>query len=357
MADTVTSPNMTLTVPVPSVAPGPLWAQSIYTCLYANIDQHNHSPGQGVQIQPSGINISSSLSFNNNSAISLKTTSYQDQGSSLSSSFLGAVYMAGGNLYFNAGSDGFAVQITNGHTVNGSSGTIGGLPSGTASANYAAGTFVFQSATNTAANIDGGSVLIRNTTASSNAITLSAPNALAANYPLVLPTGLPGAQSFVTLDNSGNLAAGSIPVANGITRANQAAVGQQVSASCGFFGGQATSPTDITNMSVTITTTGRPVIISVQPDGGSSSGFFDVNNNTITTAFLFLQLVRDSTVIAVWQLAPPHIANTVIVVPASLYFLDAGATAATHTYKMQYSVNAATSTAVISQCVIAAYEL
>lgn len=222
MANVIKSPNMTLSVPVPSVCPAPQWAQAVYACIYGGIDQHNHSSGHGVQIQPSGIDISSNLSFNNNSAIALQTTTYQDQGSSLASSFLGCLYIAGGNLYYNAGADGFAVQITSGHSVTGSAGTITGLPSGTASASYSAGTFTFQSATSTPANIDGGSINIREVAASANAITLSSPTALAGNYTLILPTALPGAQSFTTIDASGNVAS-YVPVAGGITATNMAA--------------------------------------------------------------------------------------------------------------------------------------
>lgn len=219
MADTITSPNMNLVVPVPSQCPAPEWAQAVYACLYGNIDQHNHSPGQGVPITPSGMNISSNLSFGGNSAINLKTTTYTDQTSALASSFLGCVYIAGGNLYYNAGADGFAVQITNGHTVVGSSGTIGGLPSGTASATYSTPTFTFQSATSTPANLDGGSLFIREVTAGANAVKLSSPTSLAADYTLTFPAAPPGSTSFATVSSAG-LIATSISTANGITGSN-----------------------------------------------------------------------------------------------------------------------------------------
>lgn len=75
-----TSPNMNLPVPIPGITPGPAWAQYLAQSLN-QIDSHNHSFGQGVQIQPNGLNISSDLTFNGNNATQLRTTRFSPQAS------------------------------------------------------------------------------------------------------------------------------------------------------------------------------------------------------------------------------------------------------------------------------------
>lgn len=204
MANTVSSPNMSMPVPVPSVDPGPDWANNYNSCL-SILDQHNHSPGQGVQITPAGININSDLPFNANNAISLRSTRYNAQGSPLAgASDLGCVYVSGVDLYFNDIS-GNQIRLTQGGSIVGTAGSISGLPSGTASAAYSGGTFIWQSATATAAAMDNGAVTIRDTGASAKGTTIQAFHTLAANYTLALPSGLPAATSLLQCDSSGNL--------------------------------------------------------------------------------------------------------------------------------------------------------
>lgn len=49
MANTTTSPNMGMPVPVVGTDPGPDWANNINACL-SIIDSHNHSTGQGAPV-------------------------------------------------------------------------------------------------------------------------------------------------------------------------------------------------------------------------------------------------------------------------------------------------------------------
>lgn len=193
---------MTLPVPVVSVDTGPDWANNLNSCLSA-IDSHDHTPGKGVALTPSSFSITSDLSMGGNSLISTKSVVFQAQ-SSLST--LDAIYVIGVDLYYNDGS-GNVVRITQGGNVAGSTGTITGLPSGTASASYQSGggTFQFQSATNTPANISGASVLISEQVASPNFITLASPTSLAASYTVTYPSGTPGSTGIVRMDTSGAL--------------------------------------------------------------------------------------------------------------------------------------------------------
>ena len=203
MADYSISPNMNLPVPTVGIAPGPGWATNIDASL-GIIDSHNHSSGQGVQINPNGININSDLLFGNNNATVVRSVNFNAQTSTLSlSTDIGCIYVSGVDLYYND-ENGNVIRITQSGSVSGSSGTITGLPSGTASAAYSAGTFTFQAATSTPATISVGPLILANSIANSKNITLSPNSSIAANYNFTFPAALPAALNYTTLDNSGN---------------------------------------------------------------------------------------------------------------------------------------------------------
>jgi pectin methylesterase-like acyl-CoA thioesterase len=84
----------------------------------------------------------------------------------------------------------------------GPTGSITGLTP-PASVSYGFGTFVFESNVNTPANLDAGSIILRNIVANSHGLTLSPPAAMSADYTLTLPS-LPASKEPVTLDTSGN---------------------------------------------------------------------------------------------------------------------------------------------------------
>lgn len=290
---------MGLIVPEVGAEPGPDWANDLNADL-GILDQHTHAAGQGLRITPSGLNINVDLPINNNNLTQVKTVNFTSQLMSLPgvSPNLGCIYVAGNELYYND-EIGNVVPITNNGTVNAGAGSITGLPSGTASASYNSGSskFVWQSATSTAADMDGGSYIFREKVANAKGITLSSPTSLAADYQMFWPSGLPGAQNIVTLDSSGNIGAvwnvdnSTIVVASnllqvpaqGITRTQIYPVGQQVSSSCNNFsvstgagGGSGT----VTNLSVTLTTSGRPVMLMMQPDGATDASVTCTNANT-----------------------------------------------------------------------------
>lgn len=197
---------MNLPIPVPSQTGGPQYAQDEVSC-FNQIDGHNHTPGQGALVPLNGLNVNQNFNMNSLSVTNLKSIQLLNQAVSPGSSSL---YMLGNNLYWADGTGSYNVQITSGNAVA-VSGAIGfsGLPSGTASAAYVSGTgtFRFQSATNTGATLDIGPLKTRNTTASSNAVTITPPNPLAADYTLTLPNALPASTKIMRLDSSGNVSA------------------------------------------------------------------------------------------------------------------------------------------------------
>lgn len=207
MANVVYSPYMTLPVPVTGVDPGPDYANNVNASLNI-IDQHNHTPGSGQLITPAAMNINANLPFNDNSLTGAMTVRFQPQLSTIPATGLnlGCIYEAGVDLYYNDGS-GNIIRLTQSGAIAGPPGSISNLaPPASASYNSVSGTFVFQSAATTSANLDGASITLRDFTPSSPGLTLSPPAGLGADYTITLPT-LPPQQSFVTLDQFGNMAA------------------------------------------------------------------------------------------------------------------------------------------------------
>lgn len=213
MAVSYQTPNMNLVVPVPTEQSGPNWSFDLNASLTI-LDGHDHTPGSGVQVPTAGILINGDLSWNGAyNAVDLRSSRYTVNGSALAlPSDLSCAYSSGtdGDLYWND-LNGNQIRITSGGAVAGATGTITGLPSGTASASFvsASGTFLFQQATSTAANIDVASVAIRYPgsypTPTGNYIQLQAPSSLSSGYALTLPV-LPGQTNVMTLTNTGTIA-------------------------------------------------------------------------------------------------------------------------------------------------------
>lgn len=201
------TPNMNLPVPGVGTEVGPDYANDVNNC-FSIVDGHTHTVGNGVQITPAGINISTDLPFGDNNATGLRSARLQDQNGVLSgSSDLACLYNNGGNLYFNDGS-GNQIAMTAGGGIAGSPGSIANLVS-PASASYSAASKTFTWASGSsgkAAAMDSGGLTIRQTdTASAKGIDLVSPNSLGANYALTLPTGLPASTKYMSCDSGGNL--------------------------------------------------------------------------------------------------------------------------------------------------------
>lgn len=369
MANTMPSANMSLPIPVVGVDPGPDYATNQNSC-FTILDAHNHTSGSGVQITPAGLNINSDLSLNINDLTLVRTVRFSAQSAVLSDAAdLGCLYEVGVDLYYNDGS-GNQIRLTQSGGVAGTSGSIAGLTS-PASATYVGAnqTFVWQSAASTPANLDAGSVIIRKIVASSNGITLSAPLALASNFTLTLPTSLPASQKFATIDASGNIASNwatdnsTLEISSntlqikdlGVTRPKLSALGQQLSSSSGGFTTTSTSFVDVTNLSVTITTTGRPVMLMVL--GGTGSSLSVAKNGT--PASCTFQILRDAVVVGQGNLSITATGATVVshdVPTGGLNTVDVVA-AGTYVYKVQAKAVTATTTVGVGAAKLLAYEL
>ena len=297
MSDVIISPNMNLSIPIVGQEPGPDWATDINNC-FNGIDTHDHSSGKGVPITPAGLNINADLPFTNNNAISIRTVRFQAN-PSIGVSDLDALFVNGVDLYYVDG-NGNQVRITQSGAVAGTPGSIANLvPPASASYIGASSKFVFQSNANTAADIDGRNFIFRNAAANSKGLTLQPPLAMGSDYSITLPT-LPGTTNFMTIDPSG--AIGSV---NLIAPQNLTPLGEQISASCGLFGTFGPAPTTqgtalaVTNLSVTITSTGRPIFIGLIQDGSTNQSFFGASNlGSPTLIQVNVVILRGATVIA-----------------------------------------------------------
>lgn len=376
---------MGLPVPTPGQDPGPDYATNEQSSFNL-IDAHNHSAGKGVPINPNGLNINADLPIGSNNLTLVKTVNFQAQPSSLAgfSPNLGCLYVAGNELCYNDKA-GNVVPITNNGSVNAGAGSITGLPSGTASASYSSGsgTFVWKSATNTPANTDTGSVIFRNILANSKGITVSPPNALGSDYSLVWPL-VPGTTSLVSLDTSGNFgttmtaalansvgsamtATGANAVANSRTRTLSTTVsagGVALSSSCSAFSTGSASPVDITNLSVTITTTGRPVYLALIDDAnGTNASSIEVQGHVSPDVVGAIYLLNGSTVITNSTIASEaafQSATLNIVIPvSSISMIDTSVNGAagTYTYKAQAAALTSSTATFVSYAKLIAYEI
>lgn len=357
------TPYMGLNLPIVSSTVGPTWASYLNTAL-TSVDSHNHSPGNGNLVPTSGININSDLSFNSSfNATSLRSIRFVNQGSPLGlGTDLGCIYESGGNMYWNS-SSGAQVQITAGAALNGSSlGAIGGdYSTSTASLFYtsASKTFTFWQAASTPAKIDTGDILLRAITTPTNAITLFAPTSLASSYSLKLPTGLPGSTLPMTSDASGNLAFTNIftsiaaadanSVINAYTRPTGSTVSNRGVGTSNSSGSRSTSSAsfiDVTDgssaLSVTITTSGRPVmvcLISASTTNPGTLGISKVDSVSFSNISGQFRFLRDGSGINIhpMQLSFPadtSLSHVSFIPSSSMSFVDIVG-AGTYVYKVQ----------------------
>lgn len=222
------SPNMNLPIAGVGTEAGPNYGFDV-NASFTLLDQHDHSPGRGIQITPAGLNINAALSMQGNNLIATNSIIFQAQ--SASDSDLLSLYVAPGDesptpisdLWFTDGV-GNQIQITSNGEVNA---TIASIPG----ESFAFGTFFWKqgAGSTTPANFDIGSITIRpNVAATTFGVMLAPPSGISSQYTINLPL-LPASPAFLTIDNVGVISAspllaggitGSMIAANTITGAN-----------------------------------------------------------------------------------------------------------------------------------------
>lgn len=122
-----------------------------------------------------------------------------------------------------------------------------------------------------------------------------------------------------------------------VTQAKRAALGQQISSSSGLVTVSASTPANVTNLTVTLTTTGRPVFVGLQSDGtiggaGSTSQAFMGQSGAICAPTV--QIARDGTAIAAYQFTFSASSAGGGIAPSCIWYIDVP-TAGSHTYTLQ----------------------
>lgn len=374
---------MSLDLPVvgPAGTAGPDWATMLNAALTL-IDSHNHLSGKGDSIPIGGIVINEDINVNSYNVKTVRSLRMNNNAAALAlATDLGCVYQSGGNLYFNNAS-GTPVQITSGAGLNLSSvGTIGG-DYGTAPASviYTASAlaYSFFSSSGVPGYLNAGPVSIYDPTAGGKRIQLKAASGLAADFALTLPTSYGTSGQIITADGLGacnfgqassagiadsaiiasKIATDAVETAkikNGnVTRAKLEAVGQQLSSTSAGENIVSGTLVDVTNLSVTITTTGRPVYITLIAADADLANI--VIAGSVANIFATMALLRDSTEIKKDEMGPAVARGAsyyLKMAPGRLSHIDIVG-AGTYTYKVQ----AATSgTVTFSNVKLLAYEL
>jgi hypothetical protein len=393
------TPYMNLDLPTVNVTSGPEWASKLNIAFEA-LDAHDHSDGKGARVSPAGMNINGDLEFNDNNAVELKSARYNNQGAALAGiNDIRCVYVSGNDLYYNNGT-GTAVQITAGAGLNAASiGGIGGdYASSSASVSYsnANKTFSFTQSANTAAHLDAGNVIIREPTASANGITLKSPISLGSAYNFIFPTGLPssGQTKILSIDSSGQVGAlydsdnstievssNELRVKDGgitaskmasnavatatiqdgaVTHAKRGAVPYSVSSSSGNYSRTSGAEADITNLSVSFTSIGRPVRIQFIGDTTNPSflSSIGISRGTSGTAEAYIYIYRDSTVIAEFPLAlTAGSSSPSYIIPASSISHTDFPAAGTYTFKARCESDGLGTTLNVTSVKLMVYEL
>lgn len=153
---------------------------------------------------------------------------------------------------------------------------------------------------------------------------------------------------------------GTSNIADGaITPAKKASLGQQISSSSGNFTGSSASIADVTNLTVTITSTGRPIFVGIIPISGGSSYIGIQRSDTEMESRVYI--VRDASEagrIELRCLATGASAVKNFYPPSSVFMVDPQA-AGTYVYKIQYQTSFSTNSPLVSffNCKLIAYEL
>lgn len=208
------TPNMALTLPVPTQDIGPEWASTLNDALEA-IDQHDHTTGNGMPITVAAIDIDDDVNFYDGTdyfgLLNLRLVNLANQANDPAT--VRSLYTKNGELFWINGA-GEICQMTLAGDLN-----IGATPGGGFGGDYGAmgidaiatyddatKTFAFFQEAGQFANIAGGSISIAEPGEDTpNAITLSSPAALASAYELTLFAAMPADDELVQLASDGTL--------------------------------------------------------------------------------------------------------------------------------------------------------
>jgi hypothetical protein len=379
---------MGLPIPIVGVDTGPNWANGINNCLNV-IAEHTHAAGSGVQITPSGLNINAPLLFNGNPIQTAAYINMLPQGPGVLTPINDSIYISGVDLFFRDGA-GNTIRITQGGNVLASS---SGISLGTASAAFVGNTLTVIQAPGVPAPIDAATYILRYNgsypTIVGSGIALQAPVSIISSYALTFPNQLPSVNGSALTSNLGGNLSFSSPdqIGSNMTAVGADAIGQSmtslgannvanvrtrtvastvpaggvaISASSGVFVVNGNVSQLVPGLSVTITTRGRPVYLSLTADGTTNGAFIGGNNTSQSVTTAFYAFLRNGSTIGAQETflsAPGSGSCRNWIPPGSLSMIDFPA-AGTYTYTLSMSAsNALGDQAFIEYSKLVAFEL
>lgn len=137
-----------------------------------------------------------------------------------------------------------------------------------------------------------------------------------------------------------------------VTQAKRAALGQQLSTACGGYSTTSATYVDVTNLSVTITTTGRPVFIGLIADDAATSSYLGTGTAAGAASVSRFAILEGATTIAITELA----GDDLTAIPVSSFSTIRVPSAGTYTYKVQAKL-VGVGSAVVNNAKLIAYEL
>lgn len=218
-----TLPNMGLITPTLGGDSG-AWDDKINAC-FALVDAHDHTAGKGVRITPAAMNINANLSFGGFAITAAGQVAFTAVAALTSGAKTIFVSSADNELYWRTNA-GVNVKLTNGTSINTTlvGGIVGDYSTVGAEVSYSNADQIYtfkdhEAPTKKWARLGAGPVRIFEfDTTESVYVEHAVAAGLAAPYTVTWAAALPGAQSLVQIDASGNLVySNTLPANTNIT--------------------------------------------------------------------------------------------------------------------------------------------
>jgi hypothetical protein len=134
-----------------------------------------------------------------------------------------------------------------------------------------------------------------------------------------------------------------------------------LSATCGAFVTASASYVDVTNLSVTIVTHGRPVVVTLVPDGSGNGGDINVDGVSVEDTRGVFAILQDTVIVHEYSLgykaAAPADTVLYLFVPPSAVSCVVVPSAGSHVYKVQAKHITSGRNTGVSLCKLLAYEI
>lgn len=272
------TPYMDLDLPVPGETPAGEWGDRVNSAI-EGIDEHNHTPGSGKPIPPDGLDMNTDLSLKTNALTDVGTIRFTAKAAP--SQHPGALHRVGADLYFVDGSGNPIRMTKDGQPAVAPSGSIEDMGEPALvryDSNEQVYQFIADSNQDLPGGIESGSILIREQVAGGKGYRLTAPSGLADDHDIHLPA-LPSQKMPLVLSPTGGVtteqialhqmgagAVGTDQLVNGaVTQQKRAALPYQASATLDAFTTSSTSFVAVSDLTATLNTSGRPVLVSLVP--------------------------------------------------------------------------------------------